>query len=114
VGYSRRSRKEKGGGEKGTEVTGQHPFKQAWWGQRKVRGRWEVATRQQGGGGGPDTAAGGSERPVASHGQRAGAGGAQSCETLDAGALMGGPRALCRVLNRFKPSKSIQTHSNLF
>jgi hypothetical protein len=30
VGCSRRSRKEKGGGEKGAEVTGQHPFKQAW------------------------------------------------------------------------------------
>jgi hypothetical protein len=36
------------------------------------------------------------------------------CEQGRDGAQIGGPGALCRVLNRFKPSKSIQTRSNLF
>jgi hypothetical protein len=42
-----------------------------------------------------------------------GAGSAQCVQGRD-GASTGGPRALCRVLNWFKPSKSIQTRSNLF
>jgi hypothetical protein len=42
------------------------------------------------------------------------AGGAQSHKTGEVGALTGGPGALCRVLNWFKPSKSIQTRLNLF
>jgi hypothetical protein len=39
---------------------------------------------------------------------------ARSRETGEAEVLTGGPGALCWVLNRFKPSKSIQTCSNLF
>jgi hypothetical protein len=44
----------------------------------------------------------------------AGAGGMRSHEIGEAGALMGGPGALCRVFNPFKPTKSTQTRSNLF
>jgi 3-methyladenine DNA glycosylase Mpg len=53
-------------------------------------------------------------RSVAAHGRRARPCGARSHEKGEATTLMGGPGALCRVLNRFKPSKSIQTRSNLF
>jgi hypothetical protein len=51
-------------------------------------------------GGGPDVAAR--------------AGGVRSHEIGEVGVLMGGPGALCQVLNPFKPTKSTQTHSNLF
>jgi hypothetical protein len=43
----------------------------------------------------------------------ASAGGAWTGEAVR-GPLTYGPRPQCRVLNRFKPSKSIQTRSNLF
>jgi hypothetical protein len=42
-----------------------------------------------------------------------GVGGARRDQGRD-GVPTGGPGALCRVLNRLKHSKSIQTHSKLF
>jgi chemotaxis response regulator CheB len=68
-----------------------------------------TAAQQEGGGRGPGVTVEGSEQPRTSRGQQSKAGGVGSHEIGEVGALTGGPRALCRVLNRFKLSKSIQT-----
>jgi hypothetical protein len=72
-------------------------------GEGPVWGRRHVAEEDVGGGGWRGA------RATLSAGS-----GARSRETGVAGALTGGPGALCRILNRFKPSKSMQTRSNLF
>jgi hypothetical protein len=74
----------------------------------------DAAGRGWGRRGGPGLWSGGAGTPTPAWSQGALVGDPRSCETREAGALTGGPGALCRVLNRFKPSKSIQTRSNLF
>jgi hypothetical protein len=94
--------KRKEGEKRGATVIGQRPFKQAWRGAEEAGA---VGGCQATGGGRRGTRRGGGWLEAFGSGRQAGD--AQSCDTREGEAPTGGLGEPCRVLNRFKPSKSI-------